>query len=634
MKLFYRRALLQKTFAPLLLTAGLSFSCSDIVEIERGPSVVGMAKDNLVVGETMILYAQNIKALEYQNTFVEFKGTYIDDLGKQTPVDLRLKPLIDGPTQYMGKDVVQLRINRMGPFKNPFSVDDRPGYFQGSITAIVEDDNGDLFVDIEPQSFNLTVAPSLLITELQPIGAKCSAPALRALENLAYRMRVKASGIQATKFVYKLNFINGREDIQTFEHNFDTPVEEDILGLDESIIFNRIPAELQSLISSIRVEAYDQDGRVVETALPISIHRPMEVNYDGKRQIAQRYEPQPVSGCIPGGIGTNVSYSEAKSETRQKTVSMTISQSWERSQGSEVSEELAQGISTGYTSTSALSTTVTEESQVSQTTGTEYTTEQTNEFNSSTTTGEEWGFNYSQEFATEQSRARNSETSMSATDTWAGGAEVGVKIPIATAVTGKLGVSGDVSRGTTAGSSVGTSEGSSSGTSTESGYSTSGSRDTTRSFGSSTTNGQSRSVDNTYALGTSTSQSVSEEQSLSSDRVWDLRQGTSLSQVAQEGEDIAKDLTVSTSKSTETVTSFSAFIPRGRYGVFYRQTTRWVKVAEVVSYNLCGLARHMGELQFNDYTWAPDLAIASNCEDRVPPPNLLEAGCLVGPCTQ
>lgn len=57
MKLFYRRALLQKTFAPLLLTAGLSFSCSDIVEIERGPSVVGMAKDNLVVGEIMILYA-------------------------------------------------------------------------------------------------------------------------------------------------------------------------------------------------------------------------------------------------------------------------------------------------------------------------------------------------------------------------------------------------------------------------------------------------------------------------------------------------------------------------------------------------------------------------------------------------
>ena len=43
MKLFYRRALLQKAFAPLLLTAGLSFSCSDIVEIEswsRGRIIV------------------------------------------------------------------------------------------------------------------------------------------------------------------------------------------------------------------------------------------------------------------------------------------------------------------------------------------------------------------------------------------------------------------------------------------------------------------------------------------------------------------------------------------------------------------------------------------------------------------
>ena len=49
-------------------------------------------------------------------------------------------------------------------------------------------------------------------------------------------------------------------------------------------------------------------------------------------------------------------------------------------------------------------------------------------------------------------------------------------------------------------------------------------------------------------------------------------------------------------------------------GIFYRQTTRWVRVAEVRSFNLCGVAQHVGDLQFNEYTWAPYLAVAPSCD--------------------
>ena len=78
--------------------------------------------------------------------------------------------------------------------------------------------------------------------------------------------------------------------------------------------------------------------------------------------------------------------------------------------------------------------------------------------------------------------------------------------------------------------------------------------------------------------------------------------------------------------------SFSATIPRNRVGIFYRQTTRWVKRAEVRSYDLCGLASHVGELQFNEWTWAPDLAIARSCDVEVPPPGLPDARCFIPPC--
>ena len=57
-----------------------------------------------------------------------------------------------------------------------------------------------------------------------------------------------------------------------------------------------------------------------------------------------------------------------------------------------------------------------------------------------------------------------------------------------------------------------------------------------------------------------------------------------------------------------------------------------MKRAEVRSYNLCGLASHMGELQFNEWTWAPELAIGDSCEVVPPPPTLPAARCFIPPC--
>ena len=75
---------------------------------------------------------------------------------------------------------------------------------------------------------------------------------------------------------------------------------------------------MQFYVTDIRVIATDDSGRSVETAIPLTVHRPIEVRFTGEQEVAQIYEPEPVSGCIPGSIGAEVSYEETRTETRQR----------------------------------------------------------------------------------------------------------------------------------------------------------------------------------------------------------------------------------------------------------------------------------------------------------------------------
>jgi hypothetical protein len=119
---------------------------------------------------------------------------------------------------------------------------------------------------------------------------------------------------------------------------------------------------------------------------------------------------------------------------------------------------------------------------------------------------------------------------------------------------------------------------------------------------------------------------------MSNTRTWDFSEGTSINEVSSIGNSEMISNSMVSSESKGISQSFSGYIPRGRYGIFYRQTTRWVRRAEVVSYDLCGIASHMGELLFNEWDWAPDLAIGDNCDVTPPPSNLPTARCLISPC--
>ena len=84
--------------------------------------------------------------------------------------------------------------------------------------------------------------------------------------------------------------------------------------------------------------------------------------------------------------------------------------------------------------------------------------------------------------------------------------------------------------------------------------------------------------------------------------------------------------------SSETIgTGFGGNVIAGTFGVFYRQTLRLQRQAVLVTYNQCGAAEVVGQVDFTDWTWSPDLALGSACPP-LPRSNLPPAECIVSPC--
>lgn len=87
----------------------------------------------------------------------------------------------------------------------------------------------------------------------------------------------------------------------------------------------------------------------------------------------------------------------------------------------------------------------------------------------------------------------------------------------------------------------------------------------------------------------------------------------------------------SVSSSEAIARGFGGTILPNTYGVFYRQAVRLLRRAVVVTYNQCGAAATVGEVDFTDWTWAADLALGNSCPP-FPESNLPEAECVVPPC--
>ncbi len=596
----------------------------------QAPQLRAISSDRLVVGETVEFFGEHFADGEAGTTRIHLQGEFVDHLGERHPVDLFV------PTVYGGHEVDAdgapgrdiLTWSRFGPFANPFTQAAHHGRFEGTATPVVEASDGAVLQG-SAVTLALTVGPSIIIEGLEPLEAACGAPAVRGLPGIPYRLRVRTTGIKATRFVYEIAECNGQA-LARYEHDFgrDNPVAEDVVGEEEPVIFNPIPDERQSYVAGLRITAYDDEGNAVETALPFSLHRPMEVIYDGKQALAERYDPVPVSGCIPGGVNSQVEYSETRSESRQQSVSVTVSNSWSSSDSRRVSSNLSEGISTGESRSRSLEQREWEGESLSEGYGLSYSQNESNNVGFSTTDGETWNFDMSEGESNEEYASRMNELFGEGSIDTTVGAKASGSVPGFAKVTGSV----STSVGVTAGARTRGSEGGRARTSTSRGYGMGGSSSQGSSFGSTVAEGRSESVEGTYALSSNRSRTARDEASERRQRTWSFGSGVALEDVATTGETEAIDQTWVQTDATSLRQGFTATIPRNKIGIFYRQTTRMVRRAEVRSYDLCGLASHVGELQFNEWIWAADLAIGNTCDSEPPPSGLPEARCFIPPC--
>lgn len=610
-------------------------ACGDATDNEPdglrdAPQVLGVSTASISVGEPMLLLAENLLVDEDADeaaVLLRFDGVFEGRDGTTTDAQFEVTTTYHGALE-SGEQM--LRWSRFGPFDNPFSATQQPGTFRGSVTPIIKRDGAPTREGNPSDEITIEVEPSLIIESLQPLVAECGAPAIRGLGGVPYEMTVRAMGFTPVSFRYELESVNGEDGMTVIEHTATAPT--DSIGWNEPFVLNPVPDGDTFYVTILRVLATDARGNTVETALPYTVHRPIEVRYHGGLEVAQYYAPTPVTGCIPGQVGNRVTYSETQSETRQQSVTITVSQNWSRANGVTSTSSWTDGYAQGVVNTSSTAETLSESEAENrgETYGVSHNASESNSIGFSSTDGESWSYNVTENTTNTEGQNRTTALGTSAEVSGSVQVEGEAGIPgiangsVSTTVGARAGVSADHSWGNTSSSSR------SAGT----GFSTSGTTSQDQSFGSVTSEGTTESLGGSYALSSSATRgrSFSDTESRSDTRTYSFGESAGSSEVVSEGLTDAESRTWVESSTSSTLTSYSGVIPTGRFGVFYRQTTRLVRRAGVYTFDLCGVEEKQSEMTFNEWTWAPELAIGADCGAELPPSQLPAAECFIEPC--
>jgi len=502
----------------------------------------------------------------------------------------------------------QFIINRFLNTRIPFGQD-------YSLNFVLETENNQVL-----RVMPIDIEPSIIVNSFCA-SDNCESLTSNVLEGVKNKLTISFYNIAPIAVRYIITTPNDNFQIL---HEFNSPIQEDWI---ENLVFEKVKEEYSSYISKIEIVAYDVDSNEAKTELPFRVVRPIEIKHFGNYELAEIYEPVPVTGCIPGTVGNSVQYSESQTETRQTSVSVSYNKSWSDSSSTSLATSSSEGISVNETNSTVANSSLSESETQSESFSDTTAQGESNNVQFSTSDGENWswslGESESQTSGTSQGENTNTGVSGSTTVGMSGEGS----LPFLAKASGKVEVSAGIQRGW--GSTNSTSESNSTGTNR--GYSTGGSSQNGRSFGSTQNDSRSYSLSGAYVLSSSTSNSVSESSSLSSGRVWNMSESISSGKVITEGNSESLSQTIVSSESSSTTFSYGGYIPRGRYGTFFRQTSRYVKLSEIITYTLDGSPQHAGYIMMNTWAWAPDLSLGISCE-QAGISSLPIAECLIPPC--
>lgn len=475
--------------------------------------------------------------------------------------------------------------------------------------------------NIYEEEMPLNVEPSVIIKSICG-SQECEVLTGNILQNTFNRITIKTYGITAKRITYTV--YTPYEDKIEIVHEYNTPVEYDYL---DNFLLTSVPEEYSSYIVKVDVVADDLNGNTAETSIPLRVVRPIEVKHYGKQEVAEIYEPIAVTGCIPGSIGSNIQYTESESETRQKSVSINISKNWSDSFSKNTAQTSSEGISVANTESTVNSSSLSNSETQSESYSNTNANSNSSNISFNTSDGESWSWNLNESQTQTQGNSNSSGTNTGVSGSVTTGFSGEGSLPFLAKASGKVEVSAGVNHSwnNTNTNSESNSEG------TSRGYTTGGSSQNGKVYGSAQNESRSFSLSGSYILSSSTSRLVSESSSLTSGRVWNMSESVSRGEVVTEGNSESISETVVTTVGNSTTLSYSGYIPRGRFGMFHRQTSRLVKLSEIITYDINGFPSHAGFLMMNTFAWAPELSVGMSCEEaRIS--NLPNAQCIIPPC--
>lgn len=322
--------------------AGLAPACaqgSDDVPTITKPHLMALSTYGASLGTPVDVIMANPPPVNARRVELVFDGTFTYPDGRTAEVHTT-----QGTTR---TETGTVRWTTFGPFTHPFVPQDPDvGTFRGKAGIKVTYEDGTTSIDERPVPIHFDVKPSIIVTELQPTTADCAAPALRLIGAMSYKLKAKAIGFQPTSIEYAFETpdvtpdatglpVMGTEQDGSPKYRMTRLAHAmsgntmDVIDGDEVLVLPPVPMDRPTYGVVFGIVARDATGQTVTSTFGMTAHKPLEVYYDGRVQLAQIYPAKPVSGCMPGGQqGRRVLYLESDTETRQKQVSLTLASNW------------------------------------------------------------------------------------------------------------------------------------------------------------------------------------------------------------------------------------------------------------------------------------------------------------------
>lgn len=613
-----------------LLTSMVALCALACAAEAEAPNPYALSHEAVSVGQPLELLGHDFVSAKKGWVDVTFSGEFRSfETDEVHPVDFTV--------ELAAEDSERVLWPRFGAYRVPFGNGLDTGVFRGEVSATNAKPGEKPTAHTRGVMTLLKVLPSIVMVDARAMGetwvSDCADPMTTAIHFVPYLFRFKAVGFDADDFTYTFGpGIVHAGAVTTDVLQTTLPVEDNEHAV--LVQFAPVPDNANGFTTSVIVSAEGDDGQTYTLEVPIVVRRPLQVFFDSGMSMAQLFEPEPVSGCIPGGQGgVEVGYSESHSETRSRTVTHTQVDGWQENYGEAFTDthmtadtegkQVTRGTTSSYSDTRSESWQEVNQTSESTTQARQTTGHVT--FSSSDTESYDWGIHgeeshsFSKELGLEAGLTGTVEGTLapSATVLGVGGSLGSLSTSLQTSLKaqGKLGWVDTESGGWTANHGTSSTSGVSRGASVSN--STSNTRGSSHSEAYQTGRAQTYGEANSYATTALQSQTRTYSQA--------QQRSTTLGKSMSESDAVAETVT-----STDTTTlDTRATIPPQMYGVWYRQTTRLIRRGVVVAYDLCGNADVVGDIAIDDWTWAPNLAIGDTCP---PEPDLPAAECFVEPC--